>query len=63
MTQKTTKHYELIISKVVKREWDDFETESDARIAAHKIRKVLQDQDSSTEYFFEIQELEHREDN
>ena len=62
MTQETTKHYELIIAKVVHREWDDFATELDARIAASKIRKILQDKDPSTEHFFEIQEIEHRQD-
>jgi hypothetical protein len=62
MTQETTKHYELIIAKVVRREWDDFATVADAHIAAAKIRKILQDKDPSAEYFFEIQELEHRQD-
>jgi hypothetical protein len=63
MAQEITKHYELIVAKVVQREWDDFPTELDARIAASKLRKILQDADPSTEYFFEIQELEHRKDN
>jgi hypothetical protein len=63
MAQEITKHYELIVAKVVQREWGDFPTELDARIAASKLRKILQDADPSTEYFFETQELEHREDN
>jgi hypothetical protein len=63
MAQEPTKHYELMVAKVVQRDWGDFATELDARIAASKLRKILQDADPSTEYFFEIQELEHREDN
>jgi hypothetical protein len=63
MTQEITKHYELIVAKVVHRECGDFATELDARIAASKIRKILQDADLSTEYFFESQVIEHSEDN
>jgi hypothetical protein len=59
MAAETTKHYELIVAKVVQRECGDFATELDARVAASKLRKILQDADPSTEYFFEIQETEH----
>jgi hypothetical protein len=58
MTQETPQRYELMVAKVVDREEGVFATHLDARIAASKLRKTYQDKDNSTEYFFEVQELE-----
>lgn len=58
MAQETPKRYELMIAKVVDREEGTFATHLDARIAASNLRKIYQDRDNSTEYFFEVEELE-----